>query len=154
MAEQRDARQDWIARARREGLGWAEIAKRLGTSAPDDAPNAVDVENAVSPASPSVNRVNRVNSVTGAFSNASPPAPTAALRTAYRRWFELTVAEADGHRINPSETEALHQAIVRLTDEAGPLWADVLFADELRAFRTATARCGLCGGLGHTQEPR
>jgi len=65
MAEQRDARQDWIARARREGLGWAEIAKRLGASARDNAPNAVDVENAVSPASPSVNSVNRVNGVTG-----------------------------------------------------------------------------------------
>lgn len=150
--EQRDARQEWIARARREGLGWAEIAKRLGASAPDNAPNAVDVENAVSPASPSVNRVNGVNGVRGAFSNASTPAPTVALRAAYRRWFELTVVEADGQRINPAEAETLHQAIVRLTDEAGPLWADALFADELRAFRAATARCGLCGRLGHARE--
>jgi tubulysin polyketide synthase-like protein len=81
------------------------------------------------------------------------PAPVA-LRAAYRRWFELTVAEADGQRITPAEAETLHQAIVRLTDEAGPLWADALFADELRAFRAATARCGLCGGLGHAQGPR
>ena len=154
MAEQRDARQDWIAQARREGLGWAEIAKRLGASAPDKAPNAVDVENAVSPASPSVNRVNRVNGVRGAFSTAFQTAAAAALRAAYRRWFELTVAEADGQRITPVEAETLHQTIIKLTDEAGPLWADALFADELRAFRAATARCGLCGGLGHIQEPR
>jgi hypothetical protein len=72
-----------------------------------------------------------------------------ALRATYRRWFELTVVEADGQRIDPAEAEALHQAIVRLTDEAGPLWADAVFCDELRRFRYDTARCGLCGGLGH-----
>jgi hypothetical protein len=83
-----------------------------------------------------------------AVSRSRVPAPVT-LRTTYRRWFELTVAEADGQRINSGEAETLHQAIVRLTDEAGPLWADALFADELRAFRAATARCGLCGGLGH-----
>jgi hypothetical protein len=42
----------------------------------------------------------------------------------------------------------LHQQIVKLTDEAGVLWADALFAEELRRFRWETARCGLCGGLG------
>ena len=64
----------------------------------------------------------------------------------------MTVLEADGQRISPAEAEEVHQAIVRLTDEAGPLWADALFADELRAFRAATARCGLCGRLGHAWE--
>jgi hypothetical protein len=78
-----------------------------------------------------------------------PPAPTAALRAAYRRWFELTVAEADGQRITPAEARALQQEIMRLTDDAGPFRADAVFADELRRFRLATARCGVCGGLGH-----
>jgi hypothetical protein len=142
-----------IAQARRDGLGWAEIAKRLGTSAgPDNPPNAVDAENAVAPASPNVNRVNSVNGVTGPFPRTRPPASTATLRAAYRRWFELTVAEADGQRIAPAEAEALHQVILKLTDEAGPAWADAVFADELRRFRSDTGRCGLCGGLGHPLE--
>jgi len=83
------------------------------------------------------------------FTKEARPAPTAALRAAYRRWFELTVAEADGQRIPPAEAKALHQEIVRLTDDAGPLWADAVFAAELRRFRWETARCGLCGGVGH-----
>jgi hypothetical protein len=152
MAQQRDARQEWIAQARRDGLGWAEIAKRLGTSAPDNPPNAVDAENVVGPASSNVNRVNSVNGVTGPFPRTRPPAPTATLRAAYRRWFELTVAEADGQRITPAEAEALHQEILKLTDDTGPLWADAVFADELRRFRWETARCGLCGGLGHDRD--
>ena len=80
------------------------------------------------------------------------PAPTIALRAAYRRCFILVVAEADGERIDPRDAQAVHQQILRLTDDAGPLWADALFADELRRFRWETARCGLCGGLGHPQE--
>jgi hypothetical protein len=76
-------------------------------------------------------------------------APTAALRAAYRRWFTLTVAEADGAPVDPLEVQALHQQIVRLTDEAGPAEADSIFADELQRFRSHTARCGLCGGSGH-----
>jgi tubulysin polyketide synthase-like protein len=84
--------------------------------------------------------------------SAPPVAPTAALRTAYRRWFALTVAEADGTPVDPAEAEALHQRIVKLTDEAGPLWADAVYADELRRFRWETGRCGLCGGLGHPRE--
>jgi hypothetical protein len=84
--------------------------------------------------------------------SAPPVAPTAALRTAYHRWFALAVGEADGTPVDPAEAEALHQRIVKLTDEAGPLWADVLFAQTLRAFRRATGRCGLCGGWGHPQE--
>jgi hypothetical protein len=79
------------------------------------------------------------------------PAPVA-LRQAYRRWFDLTVAEADGRRIAPAAAEALHQEILKLTDEAGPAWADAVFSDELRRFRYDTARCGLCGGLGHPPE--
>jgi hypothetical protein len=79
---------------------------------------------------------------------APPAAPTAALRAAYRRRFTLTVAEADGAPIDRLEPSALHQQIVRLTDDAGPLWADAVFADELRRFRWDTGRCGLCGGLG------
>jgi hypothetical protein len=80
------------------------------------------------------------------------PDPALALRAAYRRWFTLTVAEADGQRITPVEAETLHQQILRLTDDAGPLWADAVFADELRRFRWETARCGLCGGLGHDRD--
>jgi tubulysin polyketide synthase-like protein len=81
--------------------------------------------------------------------SAPPAAPTAALRAAYRRWFILTVAEAAGVPIDRLEAQALHQQIVRLTDEAGVLWADAVYADELRRFRWDTARCGACGGLGH-----
>ena len=62
------------------------------------------------------------------------------------------VAEADGAPVDPAEATALHQRIVMLTDDAGPLWADAVFADELRRFGWATARCGLCGGLGHARE--
>lgn len=76
-------------------------------------------------------------------------ASTAGLRAAYRRWFILTVAEADGTPVNSVEAQALYQQIVRLTDEAGPLWADAVYADELRRFRWDTGRCGLCGGLEH-----
>jgi hypothetical protein len=79
-------------------------------------------------------------------------APTVALRAAYRRCFTLVVAEADGERIDPRDAQAVHQEILRLTDDAGPLWADAVFADELRRFRWETARCGLCGGLGHPLE--
>jgi hypothetical protein len=78
--------------------------------------------------------------------------PTVALRAAYRQWFVLTVAEADGARVDPAEAQALHQQILRLTDDAGPLWADAVFADTLRRFRSDTGRCGLCGGLGHPPE--
>jgi hypothetical protein len=79
-------------------------------------------------------------------------APTVALRAAYRRCFTLVVAEADGERIDPATAQSVHQQIIRLTDDAGPLWADAVFADELRRFRWETARCGLCGGLGHPHE--
>ena len=78
---------------------------------------------------------------------------TAVLRTAYDRWFTLTVAEADGAPVDPLEAQALHQQIVQLTDEAGPAWADAVYAAELRRFRWETGRCGLCGGPGHLREP-
>lgn len=77
-----------------------------------------------------------------------------ALRQAYRRWFELTVAEVDGQRIPPAGADTLHQEIVRLTDEAGPLWADAVCRDELRGFRRETGRCGLCGGGAHREGER
>jgi hypothetical protein len=77
-----------------------------------------------------------------------------ALRQAYRRWFELTVAEVDGQRIPPAEADMLHQEIVRLTDEAGPLWADAVCRNELRGFRRETGRCGLCGGGAHREGDR
>jgi hypothetical protein len=76
-------------------------------------------------------------------------APTVALRAAYRRCFALVVADADGGRIDPRDAQSLHQEIIRLTDDAGLLWADALFADESRRFRADTGRCGVCGGLGH-----
>ena len=88
------------------------------------------------------------------LTSASQLAPTAALRAAYRRCFTLVVAEADGERIDPRDAPAVHQHIIRLTDDAGPLWADAVFADELRRFRWETARCGLCGGLGHPLEDK
>jgi hypothetical protein len=78
--------------------------------------------------------------------------PTVALRRAYREWFALAVCGADGRPITPAIAHALHQQIVKLTDEAGPLWADALFTEELRRFRADTGRCGLCGGLGHPLE--
>jgi hypothetical protein len=81
-------------------------------------------------------------------------APTTGLRAAYRRWFILTVAEADGTPVNSLEAQALHQQIVRLTDDAGLAWADAVYADELRRFRWDTARCGACGGLGHDTPHR
>jgi hypothetical protein len=85
-----------------------------------------------------------------------PPAPgrvvTATLRVAYHRWFTLVVAEADGQLASRVEAHPLRQQIVRLTDDAGPLWADAVFTDTLRAFRRETGRCGLCGGLGHLPE--
>lgn len=77
---------------------------------------------------------------------------TALLRTAFRRTFALVVDEADARRVDRAEAHTLSQQIVRLTDEAGPLWADAIFADELRRFRSDTGRCGLCGGLGHPLE--
>jgi hypothetical protein len=78
-----------------------------------------------------------------------PPPPAYHLRLAYRRWFELTVAEVDGRRVDAAEAQVLHQRIVKLTDETGVLFSDAIYADELRRFRWETARCGACGGLGH-----
>jgi len=81
-----------------------------------------------------------------------PVATIEVLRAAYRRWFTLTVAEADGTPVDPAEAEALHQQILRLTDDVGLARADAVYADELRCFRRDTGRCGLCGGLGHPHE--
>lgn len=83
-----------------------------------------------------------------------PAAPTAALAAAYRRLFELTVAEADGQTLEGTEVGPLHQRIVKLTDEAGVLWADAVYAAELRQFRRDVGRCGLCGGLAHSEPSR
>lgn len=77
--------------------------------------------------------------------------PMVALRVAYRRWFSLVVMEADGDRTDPDESRAVHQDIVRLTDDVGVLFADAIYADELLRFRLETARCGACGNLGHDQ---
>jgi hypothetical protein len=81
------------------------------------------------------------------------PAPlldvTGPLRYAFRRTFALVVDEADGKAVDRSEARGLTQQIIRLTDEAGLLWADAVFADELRRFRAETGRCGVCGGPGH-----
>jgi hypothetical protein len=108
-------------------------------------------EGAPSHASDAPSRPEVLGTAPPAVSRRRVPAPVV-LRQAYRRWFELTVAEADGQRISPAEAEALHQQILKLTDDAGPLWADAVFADELRRFRWETARCGLCGGLGHDRD--
>ena len=91
---------------------------------------------------------------TGKVPNPGPP-PSAApqeLRDAYRQWFSLAVAEADGRRVTPAEAQALYQQILRLTDDTGPLFADAILADEARRFRAATNRCGLCGGPPHAQD--
>lgn len=77
---------------------------------------------------------------------------TGLLRYAFRRTFTLVVDEADGKAVDQSEARGLSQQIIRLTDEAGPAWADAVFADELRRFRTETGRCGVCGGPGHAPE--
>ena len=84
-----------------------------------------------------------------------PPASrdvTGLLRSAFRRTFVLVVDEADGKVVDRPEAQGLSQQIIRLTDEAGPVWADAVFADELRRFRAETGRCGVCGGLGHPRE--
>jgi hypothetical protein len=78
-----------------------------------------------------------------------PPAPTGALRLAFRAQFQLAVQAVDGGPVPPDAVGRLRQAVARLTDDAGPLWADAVYADELRRFRWDTGRCGLCGGLGH-----
>jgi hypothetical protein len=113
-----------------------QILWRLGIEVSDAGPGPMAAELASAAVSPTL----------------PAPGPTVALRSAYRQWFRLTVEEADGRPIDRAAARALHQQIVRLTDEAGSLWADALFADELRRFRADTARCGLCGGLGHAQE--
>jgi hypothetical protein len=77
---------------------------------------------------------------------------TGTLRAAYRRTFAFTVAERDGQPMDSRDAAALHQDILGLTDDAGPLWADAILTNELRRFRAETGRCGLCGGLGHRQE--
>jgi hypothetical protein len=78
-------------------------------------------------------------------------APTRAhpLRLAIWRWFDLTLAEADGQRPNPRTAEALRQEIFKLEDETGPAHARALIREEARRFRWETARCGWCGNLGH-----
>jgi hypothetical protein len=87
---------------------------------------------------------------------AAVPAPIT-LRRAYRECFDLTVAEADGRPVTQERAQALLQEIARWRDDAGPMFADAIYADELRSFQTTTGRCGLCGGLPHapstTQGP-
>jgi hypothetical protein len=73
-----------------------------------------------------------------------------ALRRAYREWFDLTVAEADGRDVTQERAQALYQQIVWLRDDTGPMFAGKIYADEFRRFRATTGRCGLCGGLPHT----
>ena len=84
---------------------------------------------------------------------AAQPTTTPAhhLRVALRRWFALTVAEADGRRPNPREVEALRQEILKLVDETGPAYAEALTREEARRFRRETARCGWCGNEGHDE---
>ena len=88
--------------------------------------------------------------------NPPPPAPSAPaqeLRLAFREWFRLVVWQMDGQPVEPSVAQELCGRISKLTTDAGPDWADLVFSDELARFRWTTARCGLCGGLGHSQEP-
>jgi hypothetical protein len=80
------------------------------------------------------------------------PNPLAALRAVFRRQFALAVDAVDGRAIPSTMVSSLRQRRAQLTDESGPLWADALFADELRRFGAETGRCGVCGGLGHPQE--
>jgi hypothetical protein len=79
-------------------------------------------------------------------------APAHYLRLVLRRWFILTVAEADGQRPTPAEANALYQEVVRLQDETGPAFADAVIGEEHQRFRWETARCGWCGGLEHDSE--
>jgi len=82
----------------------------------------------------------------------TPPTPPHWLRVALRRWFALTVAEADGQQPDPREVEMVRQQILKLTDETGPAFADVLTLEEARRFRRETGRCAWCGGHGHDRE--
>jgi hypothetical protein len=82
----------------------------------------------------------------------APPAPTEELQLAFREWFRLAVWQMDGQPVEPSVAHGLHAWIGRLTKAAGPEWAEFIFYDELAKFRWTTARCGLCGGLGHPLE--
>jgi hypothetical protein len=83
----------------------------------------------------------------------APTTPAQELRLAFREWFRLVVCQMDGQPVEPSVAQELCTKISRLTAAAGPDWADLVFSDELARFRWTTARCGLCGGLGHPQEP-
>lgn len=74
------------------------------------------------------------------------------LQLVFRAQFLLAVQTVDGAPINPGAVSSLRQQVARLTDEAGPLWANAIYTEELRRFRRETARCGLCGGLGHQLE--
>src|SRR5690349_789484 len=56
------------------------------------------------------------------------PNPLTALRVVFRRQFTLAVDAVDGRAINPTTRSSLRQRRAQLTDEAGPLWADALFA--------------------------
>jgi hypothetical protein len=80
------------------------------------------------------------------------PVPSEELRLAFREWFRLAVWQMDGQPVEPSVAHGVHARIVRLTNATGPEWADLVFYDELARLRWTTARCGLCGGLGHPQE--
>jgi TubC N-terminal docking domain len=132
-----------LERLRELGATVQARGDRLRITAPHDLPPDLRAE--LVAAKPAVLAVLRATATPAV-------APTAALRAAYRRWFTPTVAEADGASIDPLEAQALHQQIVRLTDDAGLAWADAVYADALRRFRWDTGRCGLCGGLGHLHE--
>jgi hypothetical protein len=106
------------------------------TSPPSErAPYEIDERNETSPVAPTE----------------TIPAPVA-LRRIYREWFDLTVAEADGRRAGQGKAQALYQQMIRRRDDTGTLFADAIFADEIRRFRVATKRCGLCGGPLHAQD--
>lgn len=71
------------------------------------------------------------------------------LREAYRAAFSMVVADADGQLMAPGEAQEVHRRVIRWVDEVGVLYADAIFADELRQFQRDSGRCGLCGTLGH-----
>lgn len=85
-------------------------------------------------------------------SPSDPASHVQELRSAYRAAFSMAVDEVDRQPIRPDAAQDVHRRIIRWVDEVGVLYADAIFADELRLFQRDSGRCGLCGNLGHRRD--
>jgi hypothetical protein len=81
--------------------------------------------------------------------SSAPGHHVTAFEAVLTRMAELAVAAADDEHVDPGELVQLRQERSRLISEVGPAYAEALEGEVLRAFRSETARCGRCGGLGH-----